>query len=213
MVQAGVHAGTDMAPWYKGAVPTGFLGVRWVAPGNNDSIYLVLNSINTAKFQRFKEDGQPAGHDNFNYLVGTWTHRFTPQIMTATESYFMWQRDAVVGGTPSIGPVRSFGGGGGIGNDISGTTLTYGVLNYTMFGISKRDYLTVRNEFWRDEDGERSGFASKYTSHTIGWSHQLSDVLMIRPEVGYFHSYDAKAFDLGRKNYMWQGGIDLTVRF
>jgi hypothetical protein len=213
MVQAGVHAGTDMAPWYKGAVPTGFLGVRWVAPGNNDSIYLVLNSINTAKFQRFKEDGQPAGHDNFNYLVGTWTHRFTPQIMTATESYFMWQRNAVVGGTPSIGPVRSFGGGGGIGKDISGTTLTYGVLNYTMFGISKRDYLTVRNEFWRDEDGERSGFATKYTSHTIGWSHQLSDVLMIRPEVGYFHSYDAKAFDLGRKSYMWQGGIDLTVRF
>src|SRR4029077_8689601 len=57
MVQWGVHAGTDMAPWYKGATPTGFLAVRWVAPGNNDSIYLVLNSINDAKFQRFTENG------------------------------------------------------------------------------------------------------------------------------------------------------------
>jgi len=71
-IQGAVHAGTDMAPWYKGATPTGMLGVRWVSLSNNDSIYLVLNSINTAKFQRFKEDGQRAGHDNFNYLVGKW---------------------------------------------------------------------------------------------------------------------------------------------
>jgi hypothetical protein len=215
MVQWGVHAGTDMAPWYKGAVPTGFLGVRWVAPSNDDSIYLVLNSINTAKFQRFKEGNQPAGHDNFNYLVGTWSHRFTStgSIHTQTEAYFMWQRDAVLGGTPSIGRVESFGGGGGIGADIPGLSKTYGILNYTMFAVSKRDYFTVRNEWWRDEQGERSGFASHYTSHTIGWSHQLSDSFMIRPEIGYFHSYDAKAFDLGKRNYLWQAGVDTTWRF
>jgi hypothetical protein len=125
----------------------------------------------------------------------------------------MWQKDAIVGGTPSLGPVKWFGGGGGIGPDIKGTTYTYGLLNYTMFGLSKRDYLTARNEIWVDEDGERSGFASKYSSHTVGWSHQLSDVLMIRPEIGYYHAYDAKAFDLGRKNYIWQAGVDMTIRF
>ena len=105
-VQGAVHAGTDMAPWYKGAVPTGMLGVRWVSLDNNDSIYLVLNSINAAKFQRFRQYGQDLGHDNFNYLVGTWQHRFSPAIHTKTEGYFMWQQDAVVGGTPSAGPVR-----------------------------------------------------------------------------------------------------------
>ena len=51
-VQAALHAGTDMAPWYKGATPTGMLGVRWVSEANNDSIYLVLNAINDAKFRR-----------------------------------------------------------------------------------------------------------------------------------------------------------------
>ena len=61
---------------------------------------------------------RPAGHDNFNYLVGTWQHKFCDEIHTKTESYFMWQRNAVVGGTPSIGPVKSFGGGGGIGPNI-----------------------------------------------------------------------------------------------
>jgi len=213
MFQWGVHAGTDMAPWYQGAVPTGFLGVRWVAPSNNDSIYLVLNSINTAEFSHFTDRGQPAGHDNYNYLVGTWTHRFSPRFVTQTESYFMWQRDAVVGGTPILAPVSHFGTGGGIGKDLPGVSYVYGVLNYTNYGFSKRDYLTLRNEWWRDERGMRSGFASTYTSNSLGWTHEFSDVFMIRPEVGYFHSYDAKAFDVGRKNYLWQGGLDVTWRF
>jgi hypothetical protein len=202
-----------MAPWYKGATPTGMIGVRWVSLSNNDSIYLVLNSINTAKFQRFKEDGQPAGHDNFNYLVATWQHKFNAAVHTKTEAYFMWQRDAVLGGTPSLGPVRSFGGGGGIGADIPGLSKTYGILNYTMYAVNSRNYFTLRNEWWRDEQGERTGFPSNYTSHTIGWTHQLSDSIALRPEIGYYHSYDAKAFDLGRRNELWLGGLDVIVRF
>jgi len=212
-VQAALHGGTDMAPWYKGATPTAMLGVRWVSEANNDSIYLVLNAINDAKFRRFKQDGQPAGHDNFNYLVGTWQHKFDAAWHTKTEAYFMWQRDAVVGGTPSLGPVRSFGGGGGIGADIPGLSKTYGIVNYTMYAVSKRDFFTLRNEWWRDEQGERSGFRTSYTSHTFGWTHQLSDVLELRPEVGYYHSYDAKAFDLGKRNYLWMGGLDVVLRF
>ena len=82
-----------------------------------------------------------------------------------------------------------------------------------MYAIAKRDYFTLRNELWRDERGERSGFASTYSSHTLGWTHQLSDVLAIRPEVGYYHSYNANAFDLGRKNFLWLGGVDVIVRF
>jgi hypothetical protein len=97
-VQAAIHSRTDMAPWYKGAVATGMFGVRWVSNSNNDSIYLVLNSINDAKFRHFEVEGEPAGHDNFNYLVGTWQHRFSKAIHTKIEGYFMWQRDAVVGG-------------------------------------------------------------------------------------------------------------------
>jgi len=158
-------------------------------------------------------DGQPGGHDNFNYLVGTWQHRFNSAIHTKTEAYFMWQRDAVLGGTPSIGPVRSFGGGGGIGADIPGLSKTYGIVNYTMFGLSKRDFLTVRNEWWRDEQGARSGFASNYSSHTVGWTHNFSPTLSFRPEFGYYHSYDKKAFDLGRRKNLLLGGADMTLRF
>lgn len=213
MIQGAVHAGTDMAPWYPGAVPTGMLGVRWVAPHNNDSIYLVLNSINSAKFRRFTQFGQPLGHDNFNYLVGTWQHRFNSCVHTKTEAYFMWQRDAVLGGTPSAGPVRSFGGGGGIGPDIPDDSLTYGVLNYTMCMLSKQDFIVFRNEWWRDEEGERSGFPGSYTSHAFGWTHNFTNTLQIRPEVGYYRNWNRPAFDLGTRKGMWLAGFDMTVRF
>jgi hypothetical protein len=212
-VQAALHAGTDMAPWYKGSLLTPAFGVRWVSQSNNDAFYGWLNAINSAKFRRFEEDGQPAGHDNFNYVVGTWEHRFNKYFITKTESYFMWQRDAVVGGTPSIGPVHKFGGGGGIGADIPGTTLTFGVLNYTVFQISKRDFITVRNEWWKDTDGERSGFPSTYTSNSIGLTHNFNQWFQIRPEVSYFRSWTVPAFDNGtRKNQLFCA-FDVTLRF
>jgi hypothetical protein len=213
MVQAALHSGTDMAPWYKGALPTGAFGVRWVSKSNNDAFYTWLNAINDAKFRRFDENGLPSGHDNFNYLVSTWEHRFDKQLITKTESYVMWQRDAVVGGTPSNGPVRPFGGGGGIGADIPGTTLTFGVLNYTVYQISKRDFITIRNEWWKDTDGERSGFPSTYTSNAIGLSHNFTPLLQIRPEIGYYRSWTVPAFDNGTRKNQVTCAFDVTLRF
>jgi hypothetical protein len=212
-VQACIHAGTDMAPWYKGAIPTGMFGVRWVSKDNNDSIYTVLNAINDAKFRHFEDDGQPSGHDNFNYVVSTWQHRFNELVHTKTEAYFMWQFDAVLGGTPSLGPVQPFGGGGGIGAPIPGRSLTYGAVNYTMFELTKKDFITFRNEYWRDEEGERSGFPSTYTSNAIGLTHNFTPWFQVRPEIGFYRSWTVPAFDLGTRNNMLMAGVDVTLRF
>jgi hypothetical protein len=211
--QAAVHAGTDMAPWYKGSLLTGAFGLRWVSQSNNDAMYTWLNAINSARFRRFEQYGQPLGHDNFNYLVSTWEHRFNRQVITKTESYIMWQKDAVVGGTPSAGPVKPFGGGGGIGADIPGTTLTFGVLNYTTIQISKYDFITIRNEWWKDTDGERSGFPSTYTSSAIGLTHNFNQYLQIRPEIDYFRSWTVPAFDNGTRKNQFMAAFDVTIRF
>ena len=48
-VQGAAHAGTDMAPWYKGSLLTGAFGVRWVSDSNNDAFYTWLNAINSAQ--------------------------------------------------------------------------------------------------------------------------------------------------------------------
>jgi hypothetical protein len=213
MIQFAIHAGTDMAPWYKGSVLTPAAGIRWVSKDNNDAFYGWLNAINSAEFRHFDMYGQPLGHDNFNYWVQTWEHRFNPGLITKTEGYYMWQMNAEVGGTPSAGPVQSFGGGGGNGVILPGLSRAYGLLNYTVWGLSDRDFVTFRNEWYRDERGMRTGFAGTYTSHTIGLSHQFNDVLMLRPEVGYYRNWNQDAFDLGTKQGIWIYGFDLTFRF
>ncbi len=212
-IQACLHSGTDMAPWYKGAIATGMFGIRWVSPSNNDSVYTVLNSINNAKFRTFAEQDQPSGHDNFNYIVSTWQHRFNQYLITKTEAYYMWQFDAFVGGTPSLGPVEPFGGGGGLGAPIPGPARTYGAVNYTMFQFSHKDCLTIRNEYWRDEEGERSGFPSTYTSNTVGITHNFNELLQVRPEVGYYRSWTVPAFDLGTRKNLFMVACDVTLRF
>lgn len=212
-VQAAIHAGTDMAPWYKGAITTGMLCVRWVSRDNKDSVYLMLNSINGAKFRRFHMYGRKLGHDNYNYLVGTWQHKFNDDIHTKTEGYVMWQRNAVVGGTPSAGPVRSFGGGGGIGPNIHGVTWSYGLVNYTVFKFNDQGFVTVRNEVWRDADGERSNFKGTYTEHALGVTYNINSIVQARPEIGYYRNWNRKAFDLGKRRDTVIAGMDVTVRF
>jgi hypothetical protein len=212
MVQACIHAGADMAPWYSGAVPTGMFGVRWVSEDNNDSFYTVLNAINNAQFQYFTLRGVPAGHHNYNIIQSTWQHRFSERFQTRTEAYYMWEFNASVGGTPSIGPVQ-FNSGGGLGAFVPGRSDTYGLLNYTAYAFSKSDFLVLRNEWMKDEHGTRYGFAGNYSSHSIGWTHFINPLLMVRPEIGYYRNYNTPAFDNGLKKDMWLAGFDVTLRF
>jgi hypothetical protein len=213
MVQACINAGNDMAPWYKGAVACGMFGARWVSQDNNDSIYAVLNQIDSAKFRHFQQYGQPLGHDNFNYEVITWQHKFNERIHTKTEGYYMWQFDGELGGTPSAGPLKPFGGGGGDGTLLPGLSQTYGLVNYTMLETSKKSFLTFRNEWWRDERGMRSGFPGTYTSHTIGLTYNFNSVFQVRPEIGYYRNWHEPAFDLGTSRGLWLYGLDATLRF
>lgn len=211
-VQACIHSGADMAPWYKGAVPAGMFGLRWVSKDNNDSVYTVLNAINNAEFQYFDLRGVPAGHHNYNIIQSTWQHRFSKTILTKTEAYLLWERNAAVGGTPSIGPVQ-FNSGGGLGATVPGLSLDYSVLNYTMFQLSKIDFLTFRNEWAKDEHGTRYGFRGNYTGNAIGLTHNFNSVLQVRPEIGYYRNWNIPAFDNGARKDMWLYGLDATLRF
>ena len=212
-VQAGINAGDDMAPWYRGATPCATFGFRWVSKDNRDSIYAMFNQLDNAQFRQFQLDGQPAGHDNFNYPVVTWQHKISECLLTKTEAYYMWERNVPLGGTVSIGNTKPYGGGGGEGTILPGTSQTYGAVNYTMLQTSNKDFFTFRNEVWRDEDGMRTGFAGTYTSDTIGWTHNFTQSLQVRPEVGYYRNWNQPAFDLGTKQGMWLAGVDFTMRF
>jgi Putative beta-barrel porin-2, OmpL-like. bbp2 len=215
LVQIGLNAGNDMAPWYKGATPSGFLAWRWVSASDWTAFYTVLNQINNAEFRHFQQYGQPLGHDNFNYIVSTWEQKLTQDgsIHTKTEAYYMWERNAELGGTPSAGPVKPFGLGGGDAPTIPGLSENYGVLNYTMFALGKQSYFTIRNECMHDTTGFRYGAPGWYTSHSIGVSYNINSMLQVRPEIGYYRNWDNPVFDNLKDKGIVVVGFDCTYRF
>ena len=77
-----------------------------------------------------------------------------------------------------------------------------------MFQLSQKDFVSVRNEWWKDERGMRSGFPGNYTSNAIGLTHNFTPELQIRPEIGYYRNWTNPAFDLGTKKDMVQYGLD-----
>ena len=137
---------------------------------------------------------------------------FSDDVHTKTEAYVMWERKAPVGGTPSIEPFQ-FNSGGGLVPTVPGLSLTYAVLNYTMFKLSDKDFLTFRNEWTKDEHGTRQGFPGNHSSNSIGLTHNFSFVFQVRPEIGYYRNWNTPAFDNGGRRDMWLYGLDMTFRF
>ena len=83
VVQAGVSASHDVAPWTADAKPS-FTGcVSYTTKDVNNNFYLCANGIN---------DGTYA-FNNLQMYDGTWYHRFNGTWHMATEVYSMSQRD------------------------------------------------------------------------------------------------------------------------
>jgi hypothetical protein len=212
-IMYGMCAGADTAPWSNGAIPTSQVLLRWVSKSNKDSIYGGVNDINMGKFRQHSHLSQ--GKDNLQQVNVNWTHVFNRRVHTATEFYYLWTYDAVTGGTVSNGPIRKFGGGGGPGAPLPGHSGCVGLVNYTEFKMSDKDYMTVRPvDFLDDQRGWRSGFKTWYTSATVGWCHRFSDTLCIRPELRWEWSHGhAKPYDNGLRRSQFTFACDMIQRF
>ena len=67
-------------------------------------------------------------------------------------------------------------------------------LNYQ---FSALDNISLRGEFYDDINGQRTGFATAYNNWALGWQHWLSPQVELRPEIAWYHSLNAPAFDNG----------------
>jgi len=206
-LEAGVHAGNDMAPWSHSAQINGLLMARWVSKDNNNSIYGGINSLGNGDYTQ--------GHDDLQMLVATWGHKFNETFHMMTEVYYMWQYHALTGGTVITGPAQPFFTGVGPGTMIPGTEYAQGFVNYFQILTSKRDYFSIRTDFLNDPQAGRTGYATLYSSHTIGFVHYFNDYIRIRPEVRYERAYadGVTPYDNGTKKDQYTAAMDLIVRF
>jgi hypothetical protein len=185
-IQAGISDGTDVAIWQNdpGRQVTGTVMVQWISRNQRDSIYAGDNNFNNGKF----------GYNNLQQIVGTWTHKFNDEIYTATEAWYMYMNDAVDHPTQEV-PFQ--GGSFPVRN---GFAPEWAVLNYTMFRLAPSAFFTMRNEYFKDKVGSRTGFATDYSEHSIGITWWPDKLITIRPELRYDHSYAERAFDNGMRH-------------
>ncbi len=230
MIQTGIHAGDDMAPWAKGALPTFEGYVRWVSKSNNDSVFTGVDSLNNGRFRLARQvlqaeayaaatgttPAQIPAHDNLQQFNFTWGHRFSRRIHMMSEAYLLYSFDALQGGTVNNGPPHTYNALTGPGAYLPGTSTAWGFVNYTQFKITDKDYISIRPvDYLIDPRGWRTGFRTTYASWTAGWTHRFSDLLTIRPEIRYERALtnNQSPYDNGTRRYQFIFGADLIQRF
>ncbi len=230
MVQVGLSAGTETVPWNARIIslPNGYVGqrdpgtqpsltacVQWQSDDGWNSIYPCVNSLNNGNW----------GYNNLQWFGSTFYHKFTDKFHVSVEAYYEFERN--VNNSPNVNPNATGYAGTqfqfmvnapflaqcGPINNVCGLAKEYGILAYWNYQLTPMDNLTLRTEFYNDENGQRTGFATRYTDVGVGWQHWFSPQVEIRPEVTWYHSMDKAAFDNGTSHKLWFAGGDVIWHF
>lgn len=205
-LQLGVHGGDDSAVWDSTSRLTAQACLRWVSKSNNDMLYPCVESYNRSA----------QTYNNLQEFVLTWGHRFSPRVHMLTEAYHLYVRDQALATDPSQSHAPTGRPGYALGDAPDfplGRSTADAVVNYLNIQLDPANMLSIRNEFVDDHDGQRTGFATRYSSHTIGMTHWVSQDLEIRPELRYERAYDFPAYDAGRKNHQAIALIDAILHY
>jgi hypothetical protein len=248
ILQAGLTAGTEALPWHLGATianpfpnplfpgntmpkdpgaqPSVTTGVRWTSDSGNDDLNVVANAINHGQW----------GYNNLQWYGLTYYHKFNDQWHLAFETYNEHQNNVLnannpiavaalnAGGTPFSPQYMPFNAPGlaycssAVLYSCTATFQTF--LTYVNYKITPLDNISYRAEFVNDEQGQRTGTKTRYVETGIGWQHWFSPQIEMRPEVTYYRSLDAFAFNgnsnLGiapNRNYAIIGAADIIIHF
>jgi hypothetical protein len=247
-IQAGLTVGTEAMPWHigqtianpfpnalfpnatmakdPGAQPSGTFGVRWTSDSGNDDINFVADGINNGTW----------GYNNLQWYGMTYYHKFNDQWHISFESYNEHQNNVAnlnnpaavaaiaAGGTPFSPQYMPFNAPGGAfcsSAAVMSCTATYQTfLTYVNYKITPLDNISYRIEYVNDEQGQRTGTKTAYLETGIGWQHWFSPQIEIRPEVSYYKSLNAFAFNgnsnlgiLPNKNYAIIALSDIIIHF
>jgi len=248
MFQASITVGTESLPWHvgttianpfpnalfpgttmlkdPGAQPSGSLGVRYTTDSGNDDINIVANGINNGTW----------GYNNLQWYGLTYYHKWNDQWHISFEVYDEHQNNvanlnnpaAVAaianGGTPFSPQYMPFNAPGGAfcssAAVISCTAEVRAAVTYLNYKASPLDNISYRLEYFDDMEGQRTGVKTAYVETGIGWQHWFSPQIEIRPEVSYYKSLNANAFNgnsnMGiapNKSTALIGSADIIIHF
>jgi len=195
-----LYPGTSMLK-DPGAVPSVTAGIRWTSDDGKDDLNLVADAINGGQW----------GYNNLQWIGGTFYHKFNDYWHIAVESYNLHENGvpnlnnptaaAIVagGGTPFSPQFMPFNAPNAAlcanATVLTCTASTETFLIYVNYSPNKLNNFSLRAEWYDDMQGQRTGVASRYIDVAASWQHWLSPQVELRPEIAYYRSLDAPAFN------------------
>ena len=202
LVQLGITASHDVAPWAPGARPSGTACVSFTFDGGNDNVYACANGLNAGRY----------AYNNLQMFDNTWYHKFNSSWHMASEGWYMYERDV-----PSVfGPVRPEKGTYGAfcaPGQIRCFAPEWAMVNYVERQFSAKNFISIRSDFLNDEKGQRTGFKTSYAEETLMWGHWVGSTILLRPELRFDRSFDEPAYDNARRRSQFQLAMDVIFKF
>jgi hypothetical protein len=206
LVQAGFSSGHDVAPWTPDRKPTAHVCLNYSTASNNDNFYGCANGINDGKY----------AYNNLQHYDATWYHKFNKSWHSATEAWYMYERDVpnVAGNvanpvTPEIGANGAFCQPG----ELRCTAPEYAIVNYLQKEFNPHLFMSFRSDFLDDKKGQRTGYATKYSENTLMFGKWIGNTVLFRPEIRFDRSWDMKAYNNGKNNNQFTFASDLIYKF
>jgi hypothetical protein len=202
LVQLGLTAGHDVAPWTPDAKPSATACISYTFNNGNDNVYPCVNGLNGGRY----------AYNNLQMFDNTWYHKFSQSWHMATEAWYMYERDvpsvsgaiAIENGTHgafcSAGEVRCF-------------APELAMVNYVEKQFSAKNYLSIRTDFLDDIKGQRTGYKTRYAEETLMWGHWVGNTVILRPELRFDRSFDVAAYDNGTRRGQFQFAMDVILKY
>jgi len=218
LLQGGITVGTDAAPWLHGSPQYGYtvpgagytVGyqnglkdpgvqpsytacIRWTSDSSNDTVYGCGNGLNNGTF----------GYNNLQQYAATYYHKFNDQWHLTYEVWDMHENNVPNGnytgpkqavypfGTLLNGP---FAAQCGAARSVCRAE-EYAMVSYLNYLITPDDNISLRLEFFNDQNGQRTGVKTRYLNPAIGLQHWFTPTIQVRPELAMYNSLDKPAFN------------------
>jgi hypothetical protein len=206
MVQLGISAGHDVAPWTEDRKPSAIACLDYSTRTNHDNLYLCASGINDGRY----------AYDNVQHYDATWNHRLNAKWNTSTEVWGMYERDVPNVAHNVLDPLPFETGANGAfcaAGQRSCLAPEYAAMNYLNYEVNSKLYIGMRSDFLNDKKGQRTGIAGKYTENTLYATKTFGTTVLLRPELRFDHSWDRPGYNGGKARNQLFFGVDLIYKF
>jgi hypothetical protein len=206
MVQLGISAGHDVAPWSDDAKASAIACLNYSTKTNHDNFYICANGINDGKY----------AYNNLQHYDATWYHKFNAKWHMATEAWYMYERDVpnVAGNVANPVPTEIGANGAFCApGKLTCTAPEYAIVNYVNREFNPHLFVGFRSDLLNDQKGQRTGIPGKYTENTLYATKYFGSTILVRPEIRFDHSWDRPGYNLGTARNQFFFGVDMIYKF